>query len=317
MVTFLWNLAIVCYCALHVHSMTRFYFKVELENKQINSALNKKPFFSIIYLFSFLYQFQFYCSLTILYYICITVNSDRLVKLLDAFQFKTSFFSKSNVIAFVLAHFFFFLITIWPLLAYIWSTGNYTQLVLNFVVFFTFNLHSNTTFFLLHYTQYCTFQELAQLNANSNFTVNQIKNRLSHLAKVNRQLHQLFSFPLCLSIIPYVTELIVTLSVIYVKNFSEINTYFFQMLFNLFTSVALNEAVQRKLKLISKLTSSESSFANKNSTALIREETVFIYRSYFHLKIFHICEIDWKWLASLAFFITNYVVLVTQTNKLN
>ncbi len=293
--------------------MTKMFFVEDQKNEQIKGALVRKPFFNLIYTFSFKYQFQISNTLTILYYIVITANSCRLVFLLDAFKFNVKNILGKKVIAYALAHQLFFLNTIWELIKFYCSMGFYSEALLNFVVFFTFNMYNNTTFILLHYTQYCTLQELSQLDKHC--SINHFRKKLSKLSKITFQLYQLLSVPLCFYILPYVTQTIVTLSTLYIKNFSDFNNYFFQIIFNVLTFAVLNRAIHRQLMAICE----PNSFLpiKNNFLTHIKQEAVNIYQNYFQLKIFDICCINWNWLVNLALFILNYMVLVIQTEKLN
>lgn len=171
--------------------------------------------------------------------------------------------------------------------------------------------------------------------------------KLNRLAIVNSQLGNIISLPILFNMLPYITQIIATFSALWLQNENLPNNYYIIQFGIPFAYICYTEQrIQVQLAQLDRLlrtncrnelvSDAKQCFINKkcnvfvnnaNQSRIIVEsftsnqwpslqciEMVEVYRSYFKLKIFHLCTINWTFFFYVVLFVVNYAVLIAQTS---
>lgn len=340
--SFLWNLILVGLFFWKIYDFDDAVMKDHYLNPNMENLYDEKPLYDLLVHNITTYMSPIcYCAVTF-HYLALSYNSSKLLRLLDSFTLslyreRAQRIFWVTVIFHQITHFAMFYQVFYLILRH---TNSWPNLLLMYLSMYTLNINQSVTFFVIIYFKCATFFTLKQIvsnlkNTNLKSDVHHflVKKEITKLAYLNKELHSQLSFPFLCSLFPFVVHILGGLSTLMVKRFTESNYYLLQFVVILAYFAFIEESIQSQLMEIRKVllghtdtelywVSRKLYLTDSNGNLNTREqlywrELLSIYRTYYTLRLFNLWKINWRFLVSLALFILNYVVLITQTSTKN
>lgn len=340
--SFLWNLMLVGLFVWKIYEFDEAVMNDHYLNSNMTNLYDETPLYDLLVHSIRTYMTPIcYCAVTF-HYLTLSYKSSKLLRLLDSFTLslyrekaKRTFWV--TVIFHQITHFAMFYQAFFRILCH---TNSLPNLLLMYLSIYTLNINQCVTFFVVIYFKCATFFTLKQIvynlktsNLQSGAQQFLVKKEITKLAYLNKELHSQLSFPFLFSLSPFVVHILSGLSTFMVKRFTESNYYLLQFVVLLAYFAFIEESIQTQLTEIRKLllgqTDTELYWVSRrlhlndsNGILNTREqlywrELLSIYKPYFTLRLFNLWKINGRFLVSLALFIFNYVVLISQTSTTN
>lgn len=338
---FCWN--------LFLFSVTLFKFLIlnlkylDGEKTEMTATFNEKPLFSILYNLAMRNDFTLVCLLNFSYFAILNYNNSKLLNLLDSFNDLKVFQSQQLARKIIIFHQILFFLSVYGITSNIFITGQWTEAALQYVSIFFMNMAVNAPFILLYYYKYATLKSLEGVAnklriyhhdnvSKTEATFKAVVRELSRLGFINSQLNYLLSLPLMLSMVPYTTEMIITLACLLFQKLTFESAYLFQIILHMIVLSWLETKIDCKLKNLTQLLRGKTAkssiiFRTKMEVCSSQDKVnesfytircqllLEIYCSYFKVKVFNLFVINWIFTFNLTLFILNYIILVAQTSS--
>lgn len=331
LVNFSWNLALTCLPINRILAFRQAKKNMSKYNPELSAALNEKPLLNLLVVFivQHLYPIAYFSN--VFYYFCINFRSSRLIRLLDSFNQIEAFNSEghSKRIFFwlaVLHHSFFLLTNGQPLFDKIGVLPWYT-LLLKYWVHFILYISSYNTFTLILYYKIATYLSLTQLNQKyrKHRNIVQLHAELRLLAFLNVQLNQILSLPFLIICIPLLCEILLLLSILWIKPLEVVDLYLLYFFFLLLSIAILERRIDSQLFRIEQLLKQQRTVTlyrrmvtwtnpNQERASFAYFDLISHYQTSFQLQIFNIFTVNLPFLGCLLLFVLQFTVLLIQTS---
>lgn len=318
----LWNFLLIFTCNYRIY---QFHVSLQEKDPRIILAFQEKPLFSMLYNDMIIVQASF--LLNSAYFILINCQqSSRLLPTLSfclskLTVFKSTSSSKKIFITLIVAHQIIFFFTILQTLILYIKKRNYWFLLLDYVQFFLINTNNYMPAILTHLYKFCIVRllrkSIKKYKKEGGKNIQKLENELKQLAAISSQLNEHLSLPLLCLLVPFTSELLLTLSYLWLKRLNFVDTYLLQFVLHLGMLAYGEVAVQGKLKEIKNIMRNHytpNKLKLKLIVAPIRNlELMSSYQSQFKLSVFSLFTVNFAFIFALSLFVLNYLIFIMQT----
>ncbi len=340
----LWNMLLIAAGSYRIYRFT-YYSSKSTKNPAMIRIFKENPLLALLHDIATVYLYQIAFLLNSAYFIVISFRAPKkncqkfeIVSLLNSClsglpRFQSVSTSKKIFFSLITVHQITFLLTIsWTIYSVVKQHPPwYVHLPLEWAQFYILNTNTYMPCIITHLYKYCTVESLKLVTKNyeKENDISKLEVELRRLATLNAQLNEALSFSMLVFIVPYVAEVLLTFSFVWVIRFAHVDTYLLQFALHLFSLAYGEVAVQRQLTKVFSIIANHhkkvSTFAGENSRRCIKSEVnmmkpirnlelLSLYRHRFQLRLFSLVSINWAFIFALALFVLNYVIFIMQTS---
>lgn len=322
----LWNLVLIY---LGSRRIFRFKNSNQQTDPQLIRAFKENPLFSMLFDITTVYLHQISFLLNSAYFILISFQfqSSQLLFFLNVcfskLQIFHSIFSSIKILfVLIIVHQICLMISIYPTSLFtLKKNQSVLKKLFDFLILLVLNTNTYIVCILTHLYKYCVIKSLEKIikkYQKNGKNIQKLELEFKKLATQNFWLNNILSFPMFILFVPFVAEIIISFSFMWVTKLTSVDTYFFQFAFHLFFLAIGEFFVQKQLNQIENIFKNHYKLNKfkkfKVKMKICNLELMPLYQNHFQLRLFNLVNINFVFLFALTFFVLNYVIFIMQTS---
>lgn len=344
---FAWNLVLVGAFLYEMTTRENEFYRNRANSMNAMAEHLKKPLFRVLVSDMLRSIFPISYALRVLYFIVLSLNGSSLIHLLDQLspavnhQVEVIKEQSKTLILLVLVVFsqqFLFLFSNIQLLLNMSKNLSLFDSFMQYLMLHSLYISKNMGHFLVIYCKYATLKSLKKAFRCFKVTGNldALQHEIARLSLLNSKFSQLVSFYYIFVLVPSIIELLITLTCLVIDQGQDHDLMTINYLIYTTLIVSLCSEIERQLleiqRFILKPLKWKQTFKkrlfkysqlyicekqNNHRQSLKWFELVPLYRKCFQLKIYSFFTVNWKFVFLLSIFVSNFVVLISQTSGTN